>query len=179
MCTKTAPVLRRIENSHGNVSSRCSPGRRSAKARYSRLNDKVRRHVEHTIRDTNFHARNEDKSLPGAAGLERKPVKQWKRNEQKTAQHGDCDQWTSNGQCSRGNSCSFEHDVNEKGKGTRRISRSRSGSRRHSEKKIPEGKDPHLSVRQETHTSGYATIFRRSNAKRNPHATLGTSTRML
>ena len=46
-------------------------------------------------------------------------------------------------------------------------------------KVIPEGKDLKVPVFQETHTSGYATIFRRSNAKKNPHATLGTSTRML
>ena len=31
---------------------------------------------------------------------------------------GDCWQWESNGQCSRGDSCSFRHDINKRGKMT-------------------------------------------------------------
>ena len=31
---------------------------------------------------------------------------------------GDCWQWESNGQCSRGDNCSFRHDINKRGKMT-------------------------------------------------------------
>ena len=29
---------------------------------------------------------------------------------------GDCWQWEFNGQCSRGDNCSFRHDINKRGK---------------------------------------------------------------
>ena len=31
---------------------------------------------------------------------------------------GDCWQWESNGQCSRGDNCSFRHDINKRAKST-------------------------------------------------------------
>ena len=34
----------------------------------------------------------------------------------KDRDNGDCTQWTSEGQCSRGDSFSFKRDVNKKGK---------------------------------------------------------------
>ena len=37
-----------------------------------------------------------------------------KQREQRTL--GDCWQWESNGQCSKGDNCSFRHDVNKRGK---------------------------------------------------------------
>ena len=46
---------------------------------------------------------------------------------------GDCAQWTSKCQCSRRDSFSFKHELNKKGKGTRRRLRSPSNeTRRHS-----------------------------------------------
>ena len=37
-----------------------------------------------------------------------------KQREQRTL--GDCWQWKANGQCSKGDNCSFRHDINERAK---------------------------------------------------------------
>ena len=39
-----------------------------------------------------------------------------KQREQRTL--GDCWQWKSNGQCSKGDNCSFHHDINKRAKST-------------------------------------------------------------
>ena len=39
-----------------------------------------------------------------------------KHREQRTL--GDCWQWKANGQCSKGDNCSFRHDINKRGKMT-------------------------------------------------------------
>ena len=39
-----------------------------------------------------------------------------KQREQRTL--GDCWQWITNGQCVKGNNCSFRHDMNKRGKMT-------------------------------------------------------------
>ena len=56
---------------------------------------------------------------------------------------GDCWQWESNGQCLKGDNCSFRHDINKRGKMTQSESRHRilSCSRmreKHREPKVPE-----------------------------------------
>ena len=98
-------------------------------ASYSRLKEMVCRHVEQKMRDNNLNARNEDRSLHGAAAWTGHPKGNSKGNAQETIKdqkHGYCDQWIPKGQCS------FKHDVNKKGTGKRRRSRSQSETRRHS-----------------------------------------------
>ena len=61
-------------------------------------------------------------------------------------------QWTSRGQCSRGDSCSFKHDLNKQGKRKRRRSRSflsmkRGGTRKVTEKVMPKEEGPKVPVR--------------------------------
>ena len=52
---------------------------------------------------------------------------------------GDCWQWESNGQCSKGDNCSFRHDMNKRGKVTRlRILSCSRVSEKHREPEVPE-----------------------------------------
>ena len=68
---------------------------------YHRLKTMVKRSIEQEIRNKNFGARS--------------------GNFEKTKQRvqrilGDCWQWETNGQCVKGNNCSFRHDMNKRGK---------------------------------------------------------------
>ena len=59
---------------------------------------------------------------------------------------GDCWQWEANGQCVKGNNCSFRHDMNKRGKlhhqiRLRILSCSRM-SENHREPEVPEEKSP-------------------------------------
>ena len=58
-------------------------------------------------------------SLQGAAAWKWNPEGNSKcdgKESSKDQRTGDCTQWTSRGQCSRGDSCSFKHDLNKKSK---------------------------------------------------------------
>ena len=60
---------------------------------------------------------------------------------------GDCWQWEANGQCVKGDNCSFRHDINKRGKKftikirLRILSRSRV-SENHRGPEVPEGRSP-------------------------------------
>ena len=76
---------------------------------YHRLKTMVKRSIEQDIRNKNFGARN--------GNYEKNAVV----NNQGTKQRvqrilGDCWQWETNGQCVKGDNCSFRHDVNKRGK---------------------------------------------------------------
>ena len=72
---------------------------------YHRLKTMVKRSNEQEIRNKNFGARN---------GIyERNAVFKSPGTKQRVQRiFGDCWQWESNGQCSRGDNCSFRHDIN-------------------------------------------------------------------
>ena len=59
---------------------------------------------------------------------------------------GDCWQWESNGQCVKGNNCSFRHDINKRGKMTQSNaspnSFMRQNERKPSRSRSPRGKSP-------------------------------------
>ena len=79
---------------------------------YHRLKTMVKRSIEQNFRNKNFGTRN--------GNYEKNAVV----NNQGTKQRvqrilGDCWQWESNGQCSKGDNCSFRHDVNKRGKITK------------------------------------------------------------
>ena len=76
---------------------------------YHRLKTMVKRSIEQEIRNKNLGARN--------GTYERNAV----IKNQGTKQRGqiilgDCWHWAANGQCSKGDHCSFRHDVNKRGK---------------------------------------------------------------
>ena len=75
---------------------------------YHRLKTMVRRSIEQDIRNNNFGASN--------GNCEKNVVV--KIREKKCVQRilGDCWEWESNGQCVKGDNCSFRHDVNKRGK---------------------------------------------------------------
>ena len=78
---------------------------------YHRLKTLVKRSIEQDIRSKNFGARN--------GNYERNSVVKHqvtKQREQRTL--GDCWQWKANGQCSRGDNCSFRHNINKRAKST-------------------------------------------------------------
>ena len=69
----------------------------------------VKRSIEQNLRMKNFEAINGNYETN--AVLKNKGTKQ---REQRTP--GDCWQWKANGQCSKGDNCSFRHDINKRGK---------------------------------------------------------------
>ena len=78
---------------------------------YHRLKTMVKRSIEQEIRNKNFGAR--------SGNFEKNAVDKsqvTKHREQRSL--GDCWQWTANGQCSKGDNCSFRHDINKRAKST-------------------------------------------------------------
>ena len=76
---------------------------------YHRLKTMVKRSIEQNLRIKNFEARN--------GNYERNAVVKnqgTKQRGQRTL--GDCWQWKANGQCSKGDNCSFRHDINKRAK---------------------------------------------------------------
>ena len=69
---------------------------------YHRLKTMVKRSIEQNLRMKNFEARNGN--FKTSAVVKNQRVKQ---REQRSL--GDCGQWKANGQCSKGDNCSFRH----------------------------------------------------------------------
>ena len=84
---------------------------KKAEPDYHRLKTMVKRSIEQNLRMKNFQARN--------GNFERNAVVKnqvTKQRGQRT--FGDCWQWNANGQCSKGDNCSFRHDVDRRAKST-------------------------------------------------------------
>ena len=79
---------------------------------YQRLKTMVKRSIEQDLRIRNFEARNGNNERN--AVVKNQGTKQ---REQRIL--GDCWQWKTNGQCSKGDNCSFRHDMNKRSKSTR------------------------------------------------------------
>ena len=78
---------------------------------YHRLQTMVKRSIEHYIRNKNFGSRN--------GNFEKNAVVKNQGTKQRVQRiHGDCWQRETNGQCVKGDNCSFRHDVNKRGKVT-------------------------------------------------------------
>ena len=76
---------------------------------YHRLKTMVKRSIEQDIRNKNSGARNgnyEKNAVVKNQGI--------KQRVQRIL--GDCWQWETNGQCVKGDNCSFRHDINKRGK---------------------------------------------------------------
>ena len=69
---------------------------------YHRLKTMVKRSIEHNLQIKNFDARN--------GTYERNAVV---KNQVTKRTLGDCWQWETNGQCVKGDNCSFRHDINK------------------------------------------------------------------
>ena len=78
---------------------------------YHRLKTMVKRGIEQGIRNRNFGARN--------GNYERNAVVKNQGTKQRVQRIlGDCWPWETNGQCVKGDNCSFRHDINKRGKVT-------------------------------------------------------------
>ena len=78
---------------------------------HHRLKTMVKRSIEQDIRNKNFGARN--------GNHERNAVVKNQGTKQRVQRIlGDCWQWEFNGQCVKGDNCSFRHDMNKRGKVT-------------------------------------------------------------
>ena len=76
---------------------------------YHRLKAMVKRSIEQEIRNKNFGNR--------IGNFEKDAVAKNQGTKQRVQRIlGDCRQWETNGQCVKGNNCSFRHDTNKRGK---------------------------------------------------------------
>ena len=76
---------------------------------YHRLKATVKRSIEQDLRNGNFGARN--------GNYERNAVVKNQGTKQRGQRIlGDCWQWEANGQCAKGDNCSFRHDIKKRGK---------------------------------------------------------------
>ena len=78
---------------------------------YHRLKTMVKRSIEQDLRKNNFAIRNGNYERNAVVKNHRE-----KQREQRTP--GDCWQWKANGQCSKGDNCSFRHDMHKRAKWT-------------------------------------------------------------
>ena len=76
---------------------------------YHRLKTMVKRSIEQEIRNNNFWAR--------SGNFEKNAVVKNQGTKQRGQRIlGDCWQWETNGQCVKGDTCSFRHDMDKRGK---------------------------------------------------------------
>ena len=106
---------------------------------YHRLKTMVKRSIEQDIRNKNFGSRN--------GNYERNAVVKNQGTKQRVQRIlGDCWQWESNGQCIKGDNCSFRHDINKRAKSTQPNPSPRSSTQQNvknaSRSKSPGGKSP-------------------------------------
>ena len=104
-----------------------------------RLKTMVKRSIEQNLRIKNFEARN--------GNYERNAVAKHQGTKQRGQRTlGDCWQWKANGQCSKGDNCSFRHDINKRAKSTQPnpspSSVMRQNERKASRTRSPRGRSP-------------------------------------
>ena len=106
---------------------------------YQRLNTMVKRSIEQNLRVKNFESRH--------GNYETNAVVKNQGTKQRVQRIlGDCWQWEFNGQCSKGDNCSFRQDINKRAKITHPnpapSSSTRQNERNASRTRIPRGKSP-------------------------------------
>ena len=106
---------------------------------YHRLKTMVKRSIDQEIRNKNFGASN--------GNYERNAVVKNQGTKQRGQRIlGDCWQWEFNGQCSRGDNCSFRRDINKRGKMTQSKTSPNSfmqqNERKSSRTRSPRGRSP-------------------------------------
>ena len=104
-----------------------------------RLKTMVKRSIEQNLWMKNFEARNGNYET--SAVVKNQGTKQ---REQRSLR--DCWQWETNGQCSKGDNCSFRHDINKRAKSTQPNPSPRSSTRQNvknaSRTRSPGGSSP-------------------------------------
>ena len=112
---------------------------KKARPDYHRLKTMVKRSIEQNLRMKNFEARNGN--FETSAVVKNQMTKQ---REQRSL--WDCWQWKANGQCSKGDSCSFRHDIFKRANTTQPNPSPRSSTQQSvknaSRTKSPRGRSP-------------------------------------
>ena len=106
---------------------------------YHRLKAMVKRSIEQEIRNKNFGAR--------SGNFEKNAVVKNQGTKQRVQRIlGDCWQWEANGQCVKGDNCSFRHDMDKRGKSSpsnpSQNSFMQQSERKPSRTRSPRGKSP-------------------------------------
>ena len=106
---------------------------------YQKLKTMVKRSIEQNLRTNNFGARN--------GNNERNAMVKNQGTKQRVQRIlGDCWHWETNGQCSKGNNCSFRYDINKSAKMTQPNlspnSFMQQDERKSSRTRSPRGKSP-------------------------------------
>ena len=106
---------------------------------YHRLKTMVERSIEQEIRNKNFWNR--------IGNFEKNAVVKNQGTKQRVQRiFGDCWQWETNGQCVKGDNCSFRHDINQRGRMTQSNTSPNSfmqqNERKASRTRSPRGKSP-------------------------------------
>ena len=106
---------------------------------YHRMKTMGKRRIEQDLRNKNFAVRNGNYETNAV-------VKDQGTKQRGQRILGDCWQWRANGQCSKGDNCSFRHDVNKRAKMTQPNSSSSSSTRQNERKasrtRSPRSKSP-------------------------------------
>ena len=106
---------------------------------YHRLKTMVKRSIKQNLRMKNFEARNGHFETSAVVKNQR-----MKQREQRSLGHNW--QWKANGQCSKGDTCSFRHDIKKRAKSTQPnlspSSSMRQNERNASRTRCPRGKSP-------------------------------------
>ena len=112
---------------------------KKAEPDHHRFKRMAKRSIEQDLRMKNFEARNGN--FETNAVVKNQRVKQ---REQRSL--GDCWQWKANGQCSKGDTCSFRHDKDKRAKSTQPNPSPRSSTQQNvnnaSKTKSPRGRSP-------------------------------------
>ena len=113
---------------------------KKAEPDYHRLKTMVKRSIEHNLRMKNFEARNGN--FETSAVVKNQRAK--KQREQRSLR--DCWPWKANGQCSKGDNCSFRHDMDKRAKSTQLNTSTGSSTQQNvknaSTTKSPRGRSP-------------------------------------
>ena len=112
---------------------------KKAEPDYRRLKTMVNRSIEQNLRIKNFEARNGNFETSAV-------VKNHGMKQREQRRLGDCWQWKANGQCSKGDTCSFRHDTKMPAKSTQPNpspgSSTQQNERNASRTRSPKGKSP-------------------------------------
>ena len=110
----------------------------------------VKRSIEQEIRNKNFGAR--------SGNFEKNAVVKNQGTKQRVQRIlGDCWQWETNGQCVKGNNCSFRHDMDKRGKSSP-SSPSQNSFMQQSERKPSRTRSPRYKSRVVERRDGFARI---------------------
>ena len=133
----------------------------------SRLKDMVRRFVEQKIRDENFNARDEDRSLLGAAAWKGNPTGNPKGNGKENDQRSKEMEIAINGRkesCSRGRLVQLQ--ANEEKKEDTDLSPKREDTRKEAEKEIIKGNGPKGTSPSGKSTNPLSTHFQKGQCQK-------------